>query len=108
MLGWFSEASTFTLEASEAIRILRERLGQYLERHVPIELGIAGLPDLAHPAFADLGGDAVGTKRGAGLQGHLIRGDEPLELLGPVQYEDQRRYLPRIALLQHQEALPVL
>ena len=46
------------------------RLGQHGEGHVPVELRVAGLPDLTHPAFADLGGDLVGAEGGAGVKGH--------------------------------------
>ena len=56
----------FTLKPGKAIRIVRERLGQHLERHVPIEGRVSGAVDLAHTAFADFGGDGVGAEGGAG------------------------------------------
>ncbi len=37
---------------------------------LPVELGVAGLIDLTHAAFADLGGDGVGAEAGADAQGH--------------------------------------
>ena len=40
----------FPLEAGQLIRVGRERLGQHLERHVPVELRVAGLIHLAHAA----------------------------------------------------------
>ena len=45
-------------------------LGQDLERHVPVELGVSRSVHVTHAAFADLGGDGVGTERGARSQGH--------------------------------------
>ncbi len=41
--------------------------------------------DLAHAAFADLGGDFVGAEGGAELERHLVRWDEALEFLEPVE-----------------------
>ena len=55
----------FTFKPGKAIRILRERLGQHLERDIPVELGIRGPIDLAHPAFADEGSDVVMAESGA-------------------------------------------
>ena len=43
----------FPLEPRQAVGVGGERLGEHLERHVPVELGVAGLPDFAHPALAD-------------------------------------------------------
>ena len=37
---------------------------------VKAELGVGGLPDLAHPAFAEEGGDVVVPEAGAGSKGH--------------------------------------
>ena len=62
----------FPLEAGQAVGVGRKRLGQYLERHVAVELRVAGLIHLTHVAFADLGSDAVGAERGACGQGHLL------------------------------------
>ena len=60
----------FPLEPRQPIGVGRERLGQHLQRHVAIELGVAGLIHLPHPAFADLGGDLVASN--ALLQSHQI------------------------------------
>jgi hypothetical protein len=47
------EGLGFTLEASQAIRIVRERLGQNLDRDIAVQLGIAGAKDFAHAPAAD-------------------------------------------------------
>ena len=60
----------FPLEAGQPVRVGGECLGQYLQRHVAVELRVAGLPDFAHAAFADLGGDGVRAEGGAGLESH--------------------------------------
>ena len=60
----------FPLEPGESIRIIREGVGQDLQRHVTVELGISGLIDLAHAAFADLGGDFIRAESGAGFEWH--------------------------------------
>ena len=62
----------FSLEPSEAIRVGSERLGEDLERNLALELGIGGLIDLPHAAFADLGGDGIGAEAGADGQGHEL------------------------------------
>jgi hypothetical protein len=53
------EGLGFTLEAREAVGVVRERLGQNLDRDVAIQLRVAGAEDLAHAAFADRRGDLV-------------------------------------------------
>jgi hypothetical protein len=55
-----------TLEASEAIDIMREGCGQDFYRDVAVQFRIARAKDLPHPAFADLGGDFVNAEAGAG------------------------------------------
>ena len=69
--GWFSEASVlrFTLEAREAVGVVREGLGQDLDRDVSVQLRIARPIDLPHAPFADLGGDFVDAEAGAGRKG---------------------------------------
>ncbi len=76
MLGWFSEARTLASRSKRASRfgVGGERLGQYLERHVPVELRVAGLPDFTHAAFADEGGHVVVPEAGARTQGHDLFG----------------------------------
>ena len=60
------------LFTGETVRIGSERLGQDLEGHVSVERGVPGLIHLAHPAFADLGGDLVDAEPGAEGQGHGV------------------------------------
>jgi len=38
---------------------------QHLERHVPVERGVPGLPDFTHAALAQEGGDVVVAELGA-------------------------------------------
>ena len=52
----------FALEAGKPIRVRGKRLGQDLQRDLPVELGIGGLPHFAHPTFTELGGDRVMTE----------------------------------------------
>ena len=59
----------FTLEAGEAVRVMRKRLGQDLDRNVAIQFGIASAIHLTHPAFTDLGGDLVDAETRAGSKG---------------------------------------
>ncbi len=47
------------MEPGEAIRIGGERLGEDLERHLAVQLGVGGLIDLAHAPLADEGGHVV-------------------------------------------------
>src|SRR6185295_10527095 len=47
------------LEAAEAVLVLGERLGQDLDRDVPLQPGVPGAVDLAHPACAEEGVDLV-------------------------------------------------
>jgi len=58
------------LEAGETIRLVRERVGQDLDRHVPVQPCIARSIHLAHPAFADLLGDGEHAEARAWGQGH--------------------------------------
>ena len=60
----------FAFKPGEPIRIVREGLGQDLQCHVPVELGVSGAIHLPHAAFADLGGDTVWAEGGAGGQRH--------------------------------------
>ena len=47
------------LEPGEAVGVLGEGVGEDLQGDLAVELGIGRLPDLAHPAFAEFGGDTV-------------------------------------------------
>ena len=63
------EGLGFTLEAGEPISVVRERLGQDLDRDVAIQLRVAGPEDLPHAAFADAGDNFVDTQTGTGSKG---------------------------------------
>ncbi len=58
------------LEAHQAIGVRRERLGRHLQRHVAIELRVAGAVNLTHTADPDEGDDLVGAEPAAGDEGH--------------------------------------
>ncbi len=58
------------LEPGEAVRGSREGVGQDLQRDLAVELGVGGLPDLAHAPLADQGGYVVVAEAGAGTQWH--------------------------------------
>ena len=62
----------FPLEPGEAIRVSGEGVGEDLQRDIAAELGVGGPIDLAHPAFADEGGDLVRAQCGSRLEGHLV------------------------------------
>ena len=62
-------------ETTEPIRINRERLGQDLQRHLPVELGIGGLVDLAHAPLADKRGHVVVGELGIDCQGHRCQAE---------------------------------
>ena len=64
------EDFSFTLEASQALRIVRERLRQDLERHVPVELGVPGSIHLSHAPLAYEGGHVVVAEAGTDGEGH--------------------------------------
>ena len=66
------------LEPGEPIRISRKRLGQDLQRDLPVQLGIGGLIDLAHAPLADEGGHVVVGDAGADLQSHETGVIEPI------------------------------
>ena len=66
------EGLGFTLEAREPISIVRERLGQDLDRDVTIQLRVAGPEDLPHAACADAGDNFVDAEAGAGGEGQCF------------------------------------
>ena len=43
----------FALEAGQPVGVGRKCLGEHLQRHVPVELGVAGLVHLAHTTLAN-------------------------------------------------------
>ncbi len=47
------------LEPGEPIRVRREGVRQDLQGDLPVELGVGGLPDLAHSALTEEGGHVV-------------------------------------------------
>ncbi len=55
----------FAFEALEAFVVLDEGGGQNFDRDIAFELGVPGAVDLAHPAFAQLGGDLVRAEPGS-------------------------------------------
>jgi hypothetical protein len=65
----------FTPKTRHAAGVTGERLGNNLDGDVAAQLGICGAVHLAHPAFAELGGDAV---VGNGLGAHRSYGILPL------------------------------
>ena len=67
-------AATFGwLNQGESIRIVCEGVGQDFQGDFAAQLGVGGLPDLAHAALPEEGGDVVVPEAGADGQGHGIR-----------------------------------
>ena len=62
------EGLGFTREASEPVGVVRERLGENLDRDVAIELRVARTEDLSHPAFADKRRDLVHAESSTGSE----------------------------------------
>ena len=60
----------FPLEPGKAIRVLGEGVGEDLQRHLAVELGVSRLPDLAHATLAEQSGDVVMSDAGVDGQGH--------------------------------------
>ena len=63
-------AISFPLEPGESVGISGERLGQDFERHRAVQLGVGGLPDFPHAAFAEFGGHLVMAEPGTDREGH--------------------------------------
>ena len=61
----------FTQEAREPLRVVRERLGQDLDRDIPIELGIARPIDFAHASATDRLDQLEDAEVGAGGEGQV-------------------------------------
>lgn len=57
------EDGRLAFEAFEAVGIFSERLGKQLDRDIATESRVGGPIDLAHAAFAQLGGDLVVCNR---------------------------------------------
>lgn len=70
-----------------ACRCSRRGVGEDLQRDLPIELRVGRLPDLAHPALTNEGGDVVVADGGSRCQSHwsvrltASREKEPLDPL---------------------------
>jgi len=62
----------FTLESRDAVRILRDSIGQHLDGDGARQVAIRRSIHLAHAPFADLGGDLIRTDAGAVLQGQVL------------------------------------
>ena len=67
------EGARLTLEAGQALGVLRHRRREHLDRDVAPELRVRGAVHLAHPARADGGGDAVVAEAAADHLGHPRR-----------------------------------
>ena len=69
MFGWLRLARICASRVNRARRSgsLREGVGEDLQGDLAVELGVGGLPDLAHAALAEEGGDVV---VGYALQSH--------------------------------------
>jgi hypothetical protein len=63
----------FALKPREAIRIMRKRLQQDLQRDVPLQLRVARAIDLAHAARAERGQDFVRAESRTRGQRHASR-----------------------------------
>ncbi len=61
----------FLLEALQAIRVLRKRRRQHLDRDVALEPLVARPIDLAHPSGADRREDLIGTELRSGDECHF-------------------------------------
>ena len=58
------------LEPGQPLSILRNRLVQHFDRHIPIQPFITSAVDLSHPTLADLLDDAVVAEGGANKVRH--------------------------------------
>ena len=77
------DGARFLFEAPARFRVRRERAGQHLHRHGPIEPRITGAIDLAHAACAERRDDLVRTETGAGLERHATVRPAPLPEFRP-------------------------
>ena len=59
------------VEAGHALVVAREDFGQYLDRHIALQFGIARAIHLAHAALADETENLIGTEFIARREGHL-------------------------------------
>ena len=75
------------LEPSETIRTVGEGVGEDLQRHQAVELGVGGLPALSHPALAEEGDHVIVPEKGTGTERHKLLRTTRLYLSG----SDSRR-----------------
>ena len=66
------ERVRFAGESREPIRIIGEGVGQNLQRHVAMELGVAGSIHLPHATFTELRGNFVDAEAGTGSEGQTL------------------------------------
>ncbi len=64
------ERPGFALEARQPVSVVRERLGEDLDRHIAPELGVARAIDLAHATRTDLGDNFIRAKTRPGSEPH--------------------------------------
>jgi hypothetical protein len=62
----------FALKSCEAIWILRKRLWQDLQRHVPLQLRVERAINFAHAARAEGGPDYIRAEARTSRQGHAV------------------------------------
>ena len=60
------------LEPPQSLLRARQLSREYLERHLPLELGVLGAIDLSHTAFTELGGDPEIRQRLADQVGVIV------------------------------------
>ena len=63
------ERFRFARESRQTVGVVRERVGQDLDRDVAVQLGVASAKDLPHAPFADRRDDFVDAEAGAGGEG---------------------------------------
>ena len=90
MLGWFSDGEClgFPVETCEAFGISCDRLGQHLDRHVAIQIRVAGAIHLAHAAGPEgerisYGPSLAPSVRGKGDCPWIIRADGSADGITP-------------------------
>ena len=72
MLGWVEAGEDLRLprEPGEPVWVAGEGVGEDLQGDLAVELRVGGLPDLAHAALAEQGGDVVVAEARAGSEWH--------------------------------------
>lgn len=61
-----------TLESGQALGVLGEAVGKYLDRHITPQLGVGRAIDLAHSARTEEGGYLVRANLETVFQGHVL------------------------------------